>query len=123
MLFACSSDSKETPSSKPQVAASTPDEAKASAATKEEGPRCGDFLSTVEAKALGLDTEGYDEDATPRKPGMGVNCLSATLFRGDAYDTMIRGLHANSEKSGCGWKRGQPSEARHSGPPWARCKG
>jgi hypothetical protein len=86
--------------SDPKPAASAPSEAPAKPAATAGELRCGDFLTTAEAQALGLETKGYDENRTPLRPGMGVHCLIATIFKGDAYDTMISGMHANAEKAG-----------------------
>lgn len=66
--------------------------------------RCGDYFTAADAKAIGIEAPGYDENTTQSSPGAGVVCMAGPLtiavFRGDRLDSMLSGLEAAGDKSG-----------------------
>jgi hypothetical protein len=106
LACACNSNAAAPAASDPKPAANRPSEPAAQPAAEPARVRCGDFLTTAEAQALGLDAKRYDEDATARWPGEGVACANTTIYPGHLYDTIVRGMHAHREGSGLALQEG-----------------
>jgi hypothetical protein len=89
----------------PQPGANPATPAAATAETTAAKPgalRCEDFLSKAEAQALGLKAERYSEMASAQMAG--VHCtfgeVSAQIWRGEQYTSIINGLEANGARTG-----------------------
>ncbi len=93
----------------PQPAANpaAPGAATAESPAKPGALRCGDFLSKAEVQALGLKAERYHETASGQA---GVHCtfgeVSAQIWRGDQFTSIVDGIKANGAKDGVAMEDG-----------------
>lgn len=83
--------------------AASPASATADGTAAQPGPlRCQDFISKDEARALGLRAELYNDRA--KAPMNGVRCtlgeVSAQIWRGDQFTSIVDGIKANGAKNG-----------------------
>jgi hypothetical protein len=57
--------------------------------------RCGDFLTSAEIQALGLDASKYQADYRKPNEGLGVTCqidkVTVSIFHGASFDSMREG--------------------------------
>jgi hypothetical protein len=57
--------------------------------------RCGDFLTSAEVQALGLDASKYNADFRKPNEGLGVSCavdkVTVAIFHGAAFESMREG--------------------------------
>jgi hypothetical protein len=64
--------------------------------------RCEDFITKADVTALGLKAEPYKEVSEPKTQA--VRCsfgeLSATIWRGDKFGSIVDGIKAHGKKAG-----------------------
>jgi hypothetical protein len=99
--LACDKGKKDAPqpgASEPSAAKGNPDKPAVAASGP---PRCDDFFTKDEIKALGLNAERYSEVASTNDA---VTCtlggVSAVIWRADRYSSIVDGITANGEKTG-----------------------
>ena len=86
--------------------------------------RCGDFLTSAEVQALGLDASKYNADFRKPNEGLGVTCavdkVTVAVFHGASFESMREGARNGIAQGMLKQKEGPEDRARDDSGPRSR---